>query len=253
MPRYFVRGYIIITSDMAGNVGFKNVEDEVMVTIALIILSLFAYLSVSPEAGIVLFMMVMTYFVSLGSKNLREIEVLRNDKKSRDVLKIGGIILAATSIWIVVNSVIYGASRGEFSIYSPDMFKAVYLHSNIPILATDPVMIQTIWGFVFPIIESFFFLSVVLLFFNRIIFGRWKVPEKIDSRNIGKVFWVAMLVGATASLIHFQTRQAESWALLGDFVFFSLSSVVVYKTKQLLEAAGVHGIINNLVLLLGGA
>ena len=232
--------------------GSRHLEDEVIITIAMIIMAIFSFLAISQDAGIVLFMMVMSYFVAVSSKTVHEVEVIRSERDARNGLKVISIIFATVAAWIIINSFIFGLSQGQFTAYSTEMFKAVYIHSNIPILATDPVMIQLVWGFIFPIIESMFFLSVVLMVFHRVVFKNWELPKRITRKNVGRVAWVAMLVGATASLIHLNVRQASDWALLGDFVFFSISSLVVYKTRQLLEAAGVHSIINNLVLLIGG-
>lgn len=238
---------------MARNLGFKSIEDEVVVSLAVLVVIIFSFLSVNPEAGVVLFMMTIGYLVFLSFREVRPLEILRADKKSKNVISILSMIVIGVVAWIGISSFLFTSATGASqSVFSADVFRQILLNSNIPILSTDPNVILFIWGLVFPIAESLFLIGVVLKLFNWGIFSKWALPERINKNNIVKILIICFVgIGGTAAMMHLQVRGASDIALASDVVFFGISAFITYLRKQLIEAIGVHSVVNSMVLILG--
>ncbi len=222
---------------------FLNLRDEEIIVVAAFIFLLFTGININPQVGTYYSLGLLGYMAVLMARRKDWFLQIRKGKKSYfDAIPIAIAILVA---WTALSStVLTHTAFGEF-------FSRLYTEANLPVLSNDPTMALVLYGTVVPVVETFMFLSFVLVFAAKLI----KVPirwHKPGSKNFLKMLAVCAVVGAIGSLFHITVRGMSDWALMVDFFFFAISALITFKYGQLLEGMWFHILTNSVVLIVGG-
>lgn len=228
----------------------KRLEDErVMVGILGIILS-FIYLTIDPKLATIYSIFTILYGITLADRSWKEVQILG---RKFDIMQAFVIVAFTLAIFTIISAFILGMLNPEFkNSYGLQLYQKLQVYSNFPMVRYEEYRL-IVYGILIPIIESMFFLSFVLIFFAKLLKVRIRNLPNSWSRLLqhGKAIWLACLVGATASIFHLQVRTKFSYALVVDFIFFTLSALIILRYKHMLEAIGLHQAVNTLIILGG--
>jgi hypothetical protein len=223
---------------------YSGLKDEYILILGILFISAFIYLSVSKDVGNIFTILTAGYgFIVLFSK--RPFQFIR-EFNSESVK----YILFSFAIWCVISLCLAKFFFPDDAVTDlVSLFRTIYLHADIPILIDVKIVVQFIWGIMFPVVESIGLLCLAMVIISPFV--------KVDlhggfSLKQSNHWYFVILVGLACMGMHIVTRQGSGVALLSDFIFFSLSAVISLKRKQLAEAFGLHGLVNNIVLLVGG-
>lgn len=228
-----------------GGFSISYTQDDIYITIGLIVITFFVYLNVSSNVGTLYALMTMTYFIVITSRQIPKIEIL---SKGMDLPKAFAISAAIFGGWVFLSSTIlqYLGAVQSFSLTS--YFGALRLFSDVPVLSSDPTVILFIFGFFIPIVETLA-VAILIILFSKVFNSQVTTP-KIGSAQFRTMLIVALLVGVTMSLFHLTTRvnnpavtatgqliTPEIAAVL-DIIFFGLTAVIVYYSPKIGERSG---------------
>lgn len=224
--------------------GLTQLRDEEYLSFIVLIFLLFTGVNINPQVGMYYLGGFLAYFALLMARR-RDwiIEIKRGNKSFFDAVPVAVAVLAA---WGFLSTSIL--THTAFV----DFFARLYTEANVPALSSDPTAALILFGVVVPIVESFMFLNFVLIYAAKLIKVNVSWP-RFGTESFWKMLMVCAVVGAVGSLFHITVRGMSEWALLVDFLFFTISAVLVFKYKQLLEPMWFHILTNSAVLILGAA
>lgn len=224
-------------------------KDEEFLAVGLVILTGFLYLNVSRDIGTFFSIAAVAYLTAVLSKRTDWfVQFIKRGRFESDAAIGAGMVV----VWLVLASFLLTYIKPVFTFSVIDTLQQLYLYTDIPVLSADPNVRFIVFGIAIPIIETTLFLSLVLMFWAKL--AKVKIQwHPMQSPNFMKMLLVCALVGITASLFHMSARMMADFALIIDFVFFFLSSLIVFRFKELLGAGLFHVLTNSLILLVGGA
>lgn len=226
-----------------------NLKDDGVIASILSIFTAFVWINVNPSVGAFYTVGVLFYLMPLLAKKKDWfVEIYRNNKT---VLKGIFIALGALFLWVFISSILTQYLQPQLEIGFYDFFKNIRSETNVPVLSTDPVLKFLTYGISIPGIESFFFLSFMLMLLCRV----FKVPlmwHNPKSRYFKMMLLICIIIAISASLFHVTARLVSSFAMILDFIFFFISALLVFRYRHLLEAMLFHALTNSLVLIIGG-
>lgn len=233
-----------------------SLRDEEVLAAILAVISIFTIINISPEVGTFYSFGVMLYLFPLMAGSVGREWVVEFITKRQNLFKSLGISGVMLVVWVFISIMIIARIEPSTKMITPgvEVFAELSRYTQVPVLSQDPSVRFVIYGVFIPIVESLFFLSFWLMFLAKKVFRlpyvKW---YRAGTPQFLKMLWVCALVGATGSLFHLTVRMAADFALFVDFLFFTISALLVFKYKRLFEATGLHVGINSGVLLLGGA
>lgn len=223
-----------------------GLRDEQVLSLGLVILSALIYAIISPTIGALYGIMSLLYFIMVETGLKRGVEFIRQPHNISSTI-IGVIILLV--IWVGISILITNVIQPAFG---------VSLFSISDLLNIDnPATKLFVYGIFIPAVETPFFLSAVLVFWAGIL----GIPILWNTKN-KKMYECAILVGITAVAFHMltivalkqvMTIEMEALASIPYFLFLTISSLFVFKYRQLVEVMLVHIILNIGALYTTGA
>jgi hypothetical protein len=237
-----------------------NTKDDAYIILALIVINLFLYLNVSSGLATIFTFMTLTYLIVLSSRQLPKIELWSSGIKLPQTLAVTAVIFG---IWTYASSFILKALGSVTFISYKEFFQTLRIYADVPVLSNDPSIIFFAYGVFIPVVETLFFLGVVLLLYSKVMNSKIGL-SRLGGRELNLALLVSLLVGITASLYHLTVRTSSvvnpAAAAIVDIGFFALSSMLVYYSPKitggrhslLLPAALLHVMVNSSVLLVGG-
>jgi membrane protease YdiL (CAAX protease family) len=228
-----------------------ELKDEEIIAVGLLIATSFIYINVSASIGTLYTLFSVFYLASIFAR--RKDWVVEIITKNTDLLKSLILSFASFIVWVCIASFmfVYVKPNMMSAIEFESLFSNIASYTQVPVISTDFMLKLIIYGILIPVIESLFFLSFVLKFWSRllnvnIMWYNFRSPYFL------KMLYVCALVGACGSLFHLAVRMSSDFALILDFLFFFISSLIVFRTKRLFEAINLHILNNSCVLLFGG-
>ncbi len=243
--------------------GFKaGLGQEEMLAVALIIFFGFVAPNVDTTVGFYYITMPIVYLIVVGSKPLKEIEIL---VQGQDLGRVAAASVAVLMAWIGLSMMVWQSTTGAVSFgFTPQNIQAFFsqlsIFTNIPVLSNDPLLRFIIYGVAIPIAESMLFLSAVLLLWAKLL----KVPIAWHGPTSPKflmMLFVCLLVGISGSYFHLTARSLQDIPLLIDVLFFGISALGVFASTSRIPVVGgdqkvnmskmigFHLLVNSFVLI----
>lgn len=232
-----------------------GLNDEILIALGFVILSGFIAINVSTTVGLIYGIFAIAYFVQVAAPRVPEVQVIAPRENFAKSAILGLVFFL---VWIFLSAALTGYFHSESLVSSAgDFLVKLKSETQIPVLSNDPMAVFVIYGQAIPIIESLMFLSVVLIF--------WVLAFKVQPDSISsykdprfkKLIVAAILVGVVGSLFHASVRVLSDFALVIDFLFFTMSALGVILTKKLFKLEKLsmlsmivfHILVNTAVLL----
>lgn len=214
------------------------VNDKDVALVLMVFFVLFA-VNFSPQLlGIIYFAMVTTYLIAKTDIGIADLNVYNPTKNFGSMLLMAGIIVVG---WLFMSQ--YAMSLiGTPSTSLQSAVRLLADNTTPPYITEIPVLFWFVFGFLIPIAETLFFFGVLMPF----------LMKKMKFSYADKSKWVAIIlaIGLIAALAHYTAHIFSNEALLADFIFFTLSGIVVLYKKDMSLAILIH-IISNSVIILG--
>ena len=215
-------------------------KDEKDLVLVAVIISIFTLVVLEPIVGIILTMFGLAYLVMINAGDQYAYQFSSTWEEMGKTLLIIGIAFA---VFLLFGGQLISWATGQpFHIFS-----SIQLMSDqvvIPLTINMPEIQFLLWGIIIPFLETVFILGVVLKLLTR--------KFNIEGFDYGssRHWFVVIFIGAVGSLFHLLSHQVQDPALLIDWLFFSVSGIVVMYQNELKGSGILHTIINMAQLLI---
>ena len=229
----------------------NKLQDERIIVGALTIILTFIYLTIDAKLATIYSIFTILYGITIADKSWKEVQIIGY---RLDMMRFFIVVSFSLAIFTIISAFILGILNPNMqNLYGLQLYKVLQTYTSFQLNPGYEAYKLIVYGIMVPVIESVFFLSFVLMFYAKLLKVRIRNLPNSWSKLLQnpKVIWLACLVGATASIFHLQVRAKMSYALIVDFIFFTLSALLTIKYKQSLEAIGLHQAVNCLVILGG--
>ena len=220
-----------------------DVTDEKFVTIILIVIATFLWVNFDSLIGGVYTSFVLLYLISITTKQIPFVQIYNASTPIAISLITAGVLF---SIYLIIAgfTITYINPNLQFTLLDTSVIDSIAEKTQLPIFSSSNATIRfLVYGLFIPIAESLFALSLVFGLFSK------GLNAPLGSRMSSfKIYWVAIIIGMVMAFFHATVRQFSGYALITDAIFFSLSVVLVYYRKQILDATLFHVILNSFVL-----
>lgn len=230
----------------------KNTVTERSLIIYIMFTLVFFTLMFSQEFGQVYIAMSLTWLVLLLFDRHGTTYPIERNNKNRLASVLLAIVFVAGMLLVsaVVTSVFYPGAlpeggglagmEGVLKIISQKMAQ-----SSGPILKDSMVLMFIGWAIIIPIIETHLINGRM---FEAITDNLRSRGLKVDSLASITLLMVFLLTGAIAAILHLSSKAFSAPELMVTFVFFGLSSVLVFVKKHTREAIISHSLVNALAV-----
>jgi hypothetical protein len=222
----------------------SGLNDEKMITIGILISTAFIYLNVNPQVGVAYSIFALVYALVLFSRDslFKPVQLIAPGQDLIMMCIAGFVVFAGYAFLMSSISPVLNAGS---AVGIEGFIRFVQAETNIPVLTSDLLIREAIWGLAIPWIEGMLFLGVVLVFYANLI----KTGVRFEKKNLFKIVWVCALVGVTAAMFHISVSQIDparsvnfEFALITDFVFFSIMAMAVFASTKFRILGGHAGI-----------
>ena len=209
--------------------------------VAFIVLAVFLFFATNfspPLLGVIYTLMILVYGLILEN-------ILPEYPISRGGTGIGKILIfvvAGIAAWLFLSSFVFNQFGIVADITKPQSIIGLLASSTTPpIITENPYIYLFVFGFIIPIAETLFFLGFLLPF----------VASKFRSQQNKYVRWIiiAIVTGSIVSLWHYTSHVFSDIALIADFIFFFISSLIVLEQDDLKVALLLHILANSLIIM----
>jgi len=222
---------------------------EMSTKVAFILIFVFLFLSTNfspPELGTLYAFFVAVYFIAMIVDILPEYPISKTH--TPDLMKIAPIMVFSLFLWVFLSGALmnyFGTAVKMESISSlfGGVLDTLASQTTPPVLVENSCIYLFVFGFLIPIAESMIFLGALLPFVNKIFVLR------ATSNPYVKMIIVSTVVASVVALWHLTSHMYMDQALISDFLFFFISSVIVLYQKDLKAAIGLHIGTNTMVIL----
>lgn len=208
--------------------------------VAFIVMAVFLFFATNfspPLLGVIYVLMIFAYAFVLENV-FPEFPISKGKMK---IEKIALFVMIGIAGWLFLSSFVFNYFGVSTQITQPESIIGVLAASTSPPIITENSYIYLfVFGFIIPIAETLFFLGFILPY----------VDTKIKHRN-KYVDWLfaAIVTGAIVSLWHYTAHVFSDMALIADFIFFFISSLIVLEQKDLKIATFLHIVANSLIIM----
>lgn len=208
--------------------------------VAFIVMAVFLFFATNfspPLLGVIYVLMIFAYAFVLENV-FPEFPISIGKSK---VEKIALFVMIGIAGWLFLSSIIFNYFGVATQISQPESIIGILAASTTPPIITENSFIYLfVFGFIIPIAETLFFLGFILPY----------VDKKMTHRN-KYVDWLmaAIVTGAIVSLWHYTAHTFQDMALIADFIFFFISSLIVLEQRDLKIATFLHIIANSLIIM----
>lgn len=208
--------------------------------IALVVMALFLFVATNfapPTLGIIYVLFVFGYMYVIEN-------ILPEFPLWRGRLNVGkslAMIVGGIALWLLISSYAMNYFGAVTTISRPQSIITILAsNTQIPYVSDNPYIYLFVFGFLIPIAESMFFLGVLLPYIEK----KFMLKGKIE-----RIIITSIVIGSIVSLWHLTSHIFSDQALMADFIFFAISSVVVLNDRELRTGILLHIFANTLIIL----
>lgn len=212
-----------------------GITDEKDLSLIAIIMGVFILTTLSQTIGVIYLGMSVAYAIAVNQGRSRVYEFVRGRHNLQMALLLGVVLVGGFLI-------IGGISLGAITLEAAAPIQ-ILQSSFVDQFTIDNYIIKfVVFGMFIPVVETLFFYGVI---FKFIMLKAGATGQLTQFQTILSI----TMIGAIATSFHFIVRLFNDQALLMDFIFFTLSAVIVLRQKELSGAATGHAITNSWVIL----
>jgi hypothetical protein len=208
--------------------------------ISFIVLFVFLFFATNfspPLLGVIYALMLIVYGLVLEN-TMPELPISKGKLDLKNLLILTAIGLG---LWLFLTNIVFNKFGVATDITKPESIIGLLASSTSPpVITENPYIYLFVFGLIIPIAETFFFLGVLLPYIN----------QKLKRQQVKVIRWLmaAIVSGSVVSLWHYTAHVFSDMALIADFIFFFISSLIALEQDDLKIALVLHILANSLII-----
>lgn len=215
----------------------RKLTDETILSVLVLTVFFFLATNFAPQIlGLIFAAFTITYLIFLQGGFFKPFKFTVKRVNFNQVLTLVGLgIVGWFGISSILGNVILGANVPLQSVI-PTLAAQI----SPPIISEIPLLKLFVFGIVIPFAETFFFFGVLLAFLALAL--------RVNTNTLQGQLLIGSALGVAFAAFHIFSQGASDFALLADFVFAVISSVLVFRNKELIQAALLHVVANTAII-----